>query len=69
VQIGDEEEATRMLKELAEANVNVSWFYLSSAIPALACQGMVDTLPYRNSLSPEEMKRILLGGTHPNLRK
>jgi hypothetical protein len=32
VQIGDEEEATKMLKELAEADVHVRWFYPSSVV-------------------------------------
>jgi len=29
---------------------------------------MVDTVPYTSALTPEVLKRILLGGLHPNIR-
>lgn len=52
VQIGNDQGAAYKLKELAEANVN----------------GIVDTVPATMILTGDGLKRILLGGMHPNLR-
>ncbi|KAF8959222.1 hypothetical protein BDZ97DRAFT_1761559 [Flammula alnicola] len=52
VQIGNDHGARDRLHELAHANVD----------------GMVDTVPYMTTLTGDDLKRILLGGMHPNLR-
>jgi hypothetical protein len=52
VQIGNDPGARDRLNELAQANVN----------------GMVDTVSETMTLTGDGLKRILLGGMHPNLR-
>ncbi|KAG8995010.1 hypothetical protein FRB94_009513 [Tulasnella sp. JGI-2019a] len=52
VQVGNEASATVALQALANANVN----------------GIVDTVPFNGSFTPERLHRVLLGGIMPNIR-
>ncbi|KAF8628778.1 hypothetical protein AX17_005917 [Amanita inopinata Kibby_2008] len=52
VQIGDEYQARTRLKELIRGDNG----------------SIVDTVPYRGVMTPEKLKRIILGGIHPNVR-
>ncbi|KJA24876.1 hypothetical protein HYPSUDRAFT_85703 [Hypholoma sublateritium FD-334 SS-4] len=54
VQIGNDEQAKEALQALSYGSAKV---------------GMVDTVKYDGSLSPEKLERILLGGIHPSLRR
>ncbi|KAI0939133.1 hypothetical protein AcW1_004251 [Taiwanofungus camphoratus] len=52
VQIGDDPDATRELRDLTRANVD----------------NMVDTVPYIGPMTSEKLERVLLGTLHPNIR-
>ena len=72
VQIGDEEGADDALVALCNGPVRVSsLFPLLASRPLIwpsYIQGMVDTVPYVKPLTPEKLKRVLLGALHPSIR-
>ncbi|KAF8326170.1 hypothetical protein F5887DRAFT_1145044 [Amanita rubescens] len=59
VQIGDEEDAKEVLTALVKGDNGVRYGLRSS---------IVDTVPYRGVLTSAGLRRIVLGGLHPNVR-
>ncbi|KAF8324636.1 hypothetical protein F5887DRAFT_1146976, partial [Amanita rubescens] len=59
VQIGDEPDAKEALTALVKGDNGVRYGDHSS---------IVDTVPYRGVLTSTELRRIVLGGLHPNVR-
>lgn len=72
MQIGDDEQAKEALQALSYGSakvVSTCHNHPLGQLLNLCLQGMVDTVKYDSSLSPEKLERILLGGIHPSLRR
>ena len=73
LQIGNEEGADQELMALCQGPVRVSLQFHQPVVAyesdfRFRYQGMVDTVPYVTTFTPDRLKRVLLGALHPSIR-